>query len=264
MPSVTQRRPVRAKRASGRWAGRTRSTPPSRPSRTTTGSTCGPGSCPYAREGFESIDPSDLRGRFSWWGLYTQRRPGIDGGRTGVAGGRRHRGPLLHDAGADPRRSAHGGAAARDRLGRPGVRPRPRRRHRPAERAVPLDPHRGRPGDLGAARGGRPVHDDDLRRRPAQHPRLPGRGHRRERGPRRDRDARAAEALARGNQAFTNLPRKWKSAISGCASHCTRARDQRRLVRGRDRTRTANRASTSGSVAASRRTPCSPTGSAPS
>ena len=32
---------------------------------------------------------------------------------------------------------------------------------------------------------------------------------------------RAAEALARGNQAFTNLPRKWKSAISGCASHCT-------------------------------------------
>ncbi|MEU8797488.1 nitrite/sulfite reductase [Spirillospora sp. NPDC048819] len=36
----------------------------------------------YARGGFASIDPTDLRGRFRWWGLYTQRRPGIDGGRT--------------------------------------------------------------------------------------------------------------------------------------------------------------------------------------
>jgi len=36
----------------------------------------------YAREGFASIDPVDLRGRLRWWGLYTQRRPGIDGGRT--------------------------------------------------------------------------------------------------------------------------------------------------------------------------------------
>ncbi|BFO16173.1 hypothetical protein SHKM778_25610 [Streptomyces sp. KM77-8] len=36
----------------------------------------------YAREGFASIPSDDLRGRFRWWGLYTQRRPGIDGGRT--------------------------------------------------------------------------------------------------------------------------------------------------------------------------------------
>jgi sulfite reductase (ferredoxin) len=36
----------------------------------------------YAKRGFSSIDPSDLRGRFRWWGLYTQRRPGIDGGQT--------------------------------------------------------------------------------------------------------------------------------------------------------------------------------------
>ncbi|MBA2738501.1 MAG: nitrite/sulfite reductase [Nocardioidaceae bacterium] len=36
----------------------------------------------YAHRGFASIDPADLRGRFRWWGLYTQRRPGIDGGRT--------------------------------------------------------------------------------------------------------------------------------------------------------------------------------------
>ena len=36
----------------------------------------------YAKGGFDSIDPADLRGRMRWWGLYTQRRPGIDGGRT--------------------------------------------------------------------------------------------------------------------------------------------------------------------------------------
>jgi sulfite reductase (ferredoxin) len=38
----------------------------------------------YAHRGFSSIDPSDLRSRFRWWGLYTQRRPGVDGGRTAV------------------------------------------------------------------------------------------------------------------------------------------------------------------------------------
>lgn len=36
----------------------------------------------YSKEGFASIPPQDLSGRFRWWGLYTQRRPGIDGGRT--------------------------------------------------------------------------------------------------------------------------------------------------------------------------------------
>src|SRR5207248_6201958 len=38
----------------------------------------------YSKYGFDSIDPGDLRGRFRWYGLYTQRRPGIDGGRTAV------------------------------------------------------------------------------------------------------------------------------------------------------------------------------------
>ncbi|WP_300610937.1 nitrite/sulfite reductase [Trebonia sp.] len=38
----------------------------------------------YSRRGFDSIDPADLRGRFRWFGLYTQRRPGIDGGKTAV------------------------------------------------------------------------------------------------------------------------------------------------------------------------------------
>ncbi|MDQ4021553.1 MAG: nitrite/sulfite reductase [Actinomycetota bacterium] len=38
----------------------------------------------YAHHGFDSIDSADLRGRFRWYGLYTQRKPGIDGGRTAV------------------------------------------------------------------------------------------------------------------------------------------------------------------------------------
>ena len=38
----------------------------------------------YARTGFRSIDPADLRGRMRWFGLYTQRAPGIPGGRTAL------------------------------------------------------------------------------------------------------------------------------------------------------------------------------------
>lgn len=33
----------------------------------------------YARTGFDGIDKGDLRGRFRWWGLYTQREQGYDG-----------------------------------------------------------------------------------------------------------------------------------------------------------------------------------------
>lgn len=40
----------------------------------------------YSRRGFDSIDPSDLRGRFRWLGLYTQRAPGHDGGKTATLG----------------------------------------------------------------------------------------------------------------------------------------------------------------------------------
>ncbi|MFF0246189.1 nitrite/sulfite reductase [Streptosporangium sandarakinum] len=38
----------------------------------------------YSKYGFDSIDPADLRGRMRWYGLYTQRRPGIDGGKTAI------------------------------------------------------------------------------------------------------------------------------------------------------------------------------------
>jgi sulfite reductase (ferredoxin) len=38
----------------------------------------------YSKAGFDSIDPSDLRGRMRWMGLYTQRAQGIPGGKTAV------------------------------------------------------------------------------------------------------------------------------------------------------------------------------------
>ena len=40
----------------------------------------------YAVAGFDSIPPDDLHGRLRWWGLYTQRRQDIDGSRTGTLG----------------------------------------------------------------------------------------------------------------------------------------------------------------------------------
>ncbi|MBK8469107.1 MAG: nitrite/sulfite reductase [Candidatus Phosphoribacter sp.] len=39
----------------------------------------------YSKNGFSSIPADDLTGRMRWWGLYTQRRQGIEGGRTGTA-----------------------------------------------------------------------------------------------------------------------------------------------------------------------------------
>lgn len=38
----------------------------------------------YAKQGFDSIDGADLRGRLRWFGLYTQRAQGIPGGKTAL------------------------------------------------------------------------------------------------------------------------------------------------------------------------------------
>ncbi|WP_277451544.1 nitrite/sulfite reductase [Janibacter sp. DB-40] len=37
----------------------------------------------YSKQGFDSIAHDDLTGRFRWMGLYTQRKPGLDGTHTG-------------------------------------------------------------------------------------------------------------------------------------------------------------------------------------
>ena len=117
---------------------------------------------PHAKRGFASIDPADLRGRFRWYGLYTQRRPGITAGRRP----RWSRGKLDDeyfmlririDGGALRRSSCgdrqHLGDFARDSAGR----------HRPAECPVALDPGGGRSRDMASARGGRPEYHRGLR-----------------------------------------------------------------------------------------------------
>ena len=38
----------------------------------------------YSKQGFDAIPAEDLQGRLRWWGLYTQRKQGIDGGRTAM------------------------------------------------------------------------------------------------------------------------------------------------------------------------------------
>ena len=109
----------------------------------------------YSKRGFASIDPADLRGRFRWMGLYTQRAPGFDGGKTAMLEEEE-----LDDEYFMMRVRSDGALLVRRRRPRPRpdrrrLRPRHRRRHRPREHPVPLDPDRGRAGDLGAARRGR-------------------------------------------------------------------------------------------------------------
>ena len=60
----------------------------------------------YQHTGFAGIDPGDLRGRLRWYGLYTQRRPGIPGGRTAILEPRGARRRVLHDAHPHRRRRA--------------------------------------------------------------------------------------------------------------------------------------------------------------
>src|SRR5881396_592756 len=86
-PAARPARPVRRARGEGQWALGHRE--PLNPNERTKKDDDGLNvrtriETIYAHRGFASIDPADLRGRFRWWGLYTQRKPGIDGGRTAV------------------------------------------------------------------------------------------------------------------------------------------------------------------------------------
>ena len=174
----------------------------------------------YSKRGFDSIDPADLRGRFRWMGLYTQRAPGFDGGKTA----------MLEEEELDDRyfmmrvRSDGALLPARDRPRprhrRPGLRPRHRRRHRPREHPVPLDPDRGRAGDLAAGStppGWTPRRPAATRRGRSSAPPSPASP------PTRSSTARSAlEEIKRryiGNPEFSNLPRKFKTALTGHPSH---------------------------------------------
>ncbi len=175
----------------------------------------------YAAAGFDSIDPADLRGRFRWWGLYTQRRPGIGGGKTGA----------LEDAEIEDRYFM-----MRTRI--PGGQ---------------LTAHQLRTVAGIAKEYGRDLADVTDRQNVQYHwiriEDVPAIWQRLEEAglssleacgdvPRNilgcpvagidDREIidasavlAATEAVVAGNPEFTNLPRKFKSAISGCSSQCT-------------------------------------------
>ena len=175
----------------------------------------------YAYLGFDSIDPADLRGRFRWWGLYTQRRPGIEGGRTGALADAE-----IEDSFFMMRVRIPGGQLTADQLrtvaeiakeyGRDLADITDRQNvqyHWIRIEDVPAIWARLEEAGLSSLQAcgdvprnilGCPVAgiaDDEI---------LDGTA-----------TLRAIEAMAALNPEFENLPRKYKTAISGCASHCT-------------------------------------------
>ncbi len=175
----------------------------------------------YAIQGFDSIDPTDLRGRFRWWGLYTQRRPGISGGKTGAL-----EDTEIEDSFFMLRVRIPGGLMSADQL----------------RTVAGIAKEYGR--DLADITDRQNVQYHWIRIEdvPAIWARLEEVGLSSQEAcgdvPRNilgcpvagidsgeildaTEVLRATEAVAAGNPAFTNLPRKFKTTISGCASQCT-------------------------------------------
>src|SRR5215469_2214713 len=175
----------------------------------------------YAHLGFDAIDPLDLRGRFRWWGLYTQRRPGIGGGKTGAL-----EDAEIEDAFFMMRVRIPGGQLTAEQL----------------RTVAGIAKEYGR--DLADITDRQNVQFHWIRIEdvPQIWERLEGVGLSSLQAcgdvPRNilgcpvagisadeiiDASAvlRSTEAVAAANPEFTNLPRKYKTAISGCASQCT-------------------------------------------
>jgi len=175
----------------------------------------------YSQQGFESIDPTDLRGRFRWWGLYTQRRPGIEGGRTGALDDAE-----IEDSYFMMRVRIPGGQLSADQLrtvagiakeyGRDLADITDRQNvqyHWIRIEDVPAIWERLAEAGLSSLQACGDVPRNILG--------CPVAGI----GSAEVIDAtqalRATEAVAAGNPEFGNLPRKYKTAISGCATQCT-------------------------------------------
>jgi sulfite reductase (ferredoxin) len=175
----------------------------------------------YASQGFASIDPSDLRGRFRWWGLYTQRAPGIEGGRTGALEDHE-----LEDSYFMMRVRIPGGQLTADQLrtvaeiakeyGRDLADITDRQNvqyHWIRIEDVPEIWSRLEESGLSSLQACGDVPRNILG--------CPVAGMDSSEIIDATETLRATEAVAALNPEFENLPRKFKTAISGCASHCT-------------------------------------------
>jgi sulfite reductase (ferredoxin) len=175
----------------------------------------------YSKTGFDGIDPTDLRGRMRWMGLYTQRAQGIPGGKTAVLepeeledsyfmlrvridGGQLSSEQLRVIAGI----STEFGRDVADVTDRQNVQLHWIRIEDVPEiwerlEAVGLSTTEAC-GDTPRVMLGCPLagilEDEVLDGSPAL--------------------AEAVEKFV-GNPEFSNLPRKWKTSISGCVDHCT-------------------------------------------
>ena len=175
----------------------------------------------YAKYGFDSIDPADLRGRFRWFGLYTQRRPGIDGGKTAalepeelddkyfmlrirIDGGQLSHDQLVTVADVS-RRFGRGTADVTDRqnIQLHWVRIEDVPAIWEALESVGLSTTEAC-GDTPRVILGCPLAGIDAEEIIDATPEI-----------------RETAARYVGNPEFSNLPRKYKSAISGCAAQCT-------------------------------------------
>jgi sulfite reductase (ferredoxin) len=175
----------------------------------------------YAKAGFDGIDAGDLRGRMRWMGLYTQRAQGIPGGKTALLEPEE-----LEDSYFMLRVRIDGGALSSEQL-----------------RAIAgISTDFGRDVADVTDRQNVQLHWIRIEDVPAIWERLEsvGLGSTEACGdtPRvmlncplagilEDEVIDASEVLAQtvekyvGDPAFSNLPRKWKTSMSGCVDHCT-------------------------------------------
>ena len=209
----------------------------------------------YAKHGFDSIDPADLRGRMRWYGLYTQRRPGIDGGKTAILEPEE-----LDDRYFMLRVRIDGGQLSAEQLRViSDISVKYARGTADVTDRQNIQLHwieiESRPGDLGGPGGRRPVHHRGLRRHaPGHHGLSAGRPGRRRADRRHAGDRRRRRAVHRRPGVLQPaaqvqvLDQRLRGAVHA-------PRDQRRRVRRRRGTRRpARSATTCGSAAA-----CPPT-----
>ena len=175
----------------------------------------------YAHRGFGSIDPLDLRGRFRWWGLYTQRRPGIGGGKTGTL-----EDAEIEDAFFMMRVRIPGGQLSAEQLRTvAGVAKEYGRDPADITDRQNVQFHWIRIEDVPAIWGRLEKVGLSTLQACGDVPRnilgCPVAGLAADEILDASAALRATEAVAAAGSEFTNLPRKYKTAISGCAAQCT-------------------------------------------